>query len=143
MSAITMTARQHEVSPGLWALAWRRLKSDKVGMVSLVIVALFFALVIASSLGLIAKDWSREVGINYAPPTWFHDDAPPAPASGAPEPEVKAQDDPGVGPGAGGQAGTGEAKADESSVVDPLAEVLKEVRTEAAKAAPVQVAERL
>ena len=29
----------HTVSPGLWALAWRRLKSDDVGMVSLVIVA--------------------------------------------------------------------------------------------------------
>ena len=28
----------HTVSPGLWALAWKRLKSDHVGMVSLAIV---------------------------------------------------------------------------------------------------------
>ncbi len=26
----------HTVSPGLWALAWKRLKTDNVGMVSLV-----------------------------------------------------------------------------------------------------------
>jgi len=28
---------QH-VSPGLWTLAWRRLKADRVGMISLAIV---------------------------------------------------------------------------------------------------------
>ena len=33
----------HTVSPGLWVLAWRRLKSDRVGMVSLVIVVAFTA----------------------------------------------------------------------------------------------------
>ena len=31
----------HTVSPGLWTLAWRRLRADRVGMVSLVIVAAF------------------------------------------------------------------------------------------------------
>ncbi|MET0441487.1 MAG: hypothetical protein ABW071_05840, partial [Casimicrobiaceae bacterium] len=43
----------HTVSPGLWALAWKRLKSDRVGMVSLVIVGLFILLMIASATGLI------------------------------------------------------------------------------------------
>ena len=33
----------HTVSPGLWALAWRRLRADRVGMVSLAIVAAFLA----------------------------------------------------------------------------------------------------
>ena len=48
MSAITMLPHEHEVSPGLWALAWKRLKSDGVGMFSLAIVAVFVAMMIAS-----------------------------------------------------------------------------------------------
>jgi len=140
MTAITMPRREHEVSPGLWALAWRRLRADSVGMVSLAIVVLFFAMMIASSLGLIARDWSKETGINYAPPTWFRGDVAPAPAPGVAE--VKPQDDPGVAPHAGA-AGAAEAKSEESSVVDPLADVLKEVRSEAAKAGPAEITARL
>ena len=60
---------QH-VSPGLWTLAWRRLRRDHVGMVSLAIVAAFIVMMILSGTGLIAKDWAREVGVNYAPPTF-------------------------------------------------------------------------
>jgi len=37
----------HTVSPGLWALAWKRLQSDHVGMVSLAIVAAFLPLAYA------------------------------------------------------------------------------------------------
>ena len=59
----------HTVSPGLWALGWKRLRSDYVGMVSLAIVAAFFVLMFLSGTGLIAKDWAREVGTNYAPPS--------------------------------------------------------------------------
>ena len=58
------------VSPGLWTLAWRRLRRDHVGMVSLAIVAAFIAMMILSGTGLVARDWSREVAVNYAPPTW-------------------------------------------------------------------------
>ena len=65
----------HTVSPGLWTLAWRRLRSDRVGMVSLVIVALFIAMMILSGVGLIASDWNREVGINYAPPSFLGTEA--------------------------------------------------------------------
>ncbi len=120
MSAITMTPRrEHEVSPGLWVLAWRRLRADRVAMISLSIVAVFFAMMIASSVGLIAGDWSKETGTNYAPPTWFKDD---------------------VAPTAGASADKG---GEESSVVDPLADVLKEVRSETAKAGPAQVTARL
>ena len=60
----------HAVSPGLWTLAWRRLRADRVGMVSLYVVALFLVMILMSALGLIAKDWSKEVGVNYAPPTF-------------------------------------------------------------------------
>src|SRR6185369_2170007 len=69
----------HTVSPGLWTLAWRRLRSDRVGMVSLVIVALFIVMMMLSGAGLIASDWNREVGVNYAPPSFLGAEA----ASGA------------------------------------------------------------
>ena len=55
----------HAVSPGLWALAWRRLRSDRVAMVSLAIVAAFLLMIVLSATGLIAKDWAKEVGVNY------------------------------------------------------------------------------
>ena len=32
-----LVPNRHAVSPGLWVLAWRRLKSDTVGMVALAI----------------------------------------------------------------------------------------------------------
>lgn len=57
-------------SEGVWSLAWRRFRSDRVGMGSLVIVALFVLLVIAAALGLVARDWQREVGVPSAPPTF-------------------------------------------------------------------------
>ena len=60
----------HTVSPGLWTLGWRRLRSDRVAMVSLAIVAFFIVMMILSATGLIASDWAREVGVNYAPPTF-------------------------------------------------------------------------
>ncbi len=49
----------HTVSPGLWTLAWRRLKTDSVAMVSLAIVAAFILLMIVSGAGLVAKDWAQ------------------------------------------------------------------------------------
>jgi peptide/nickel transport system permease protein len=57
-------------SPGLWALAWRRLRADKVAMVSLAVVALFLGMLVLSSAGLIVADWEDEVGVNYAPPAF-------------------------------------------------------------------------
>ena len=77
----------HTVSPGLWALAWKRLKSDNVGMVSLVIVAAFILMMIASATGLIARNWAKESGVNYAPPSFLGADieggAPAAPVTPA------------------------------------------------------------
>src|SRR3982751_1527966 len=97
----------HRVSPGLWVLAWRRLRTDRVAMVSLCIVALFLMMIVLSASGVIARDWAREVGVNYAPPTI-------------------------VGPGAADvfnapatptdQAGGSAAPEFKSSVVDPLAD---------------------
>jgi len=122
LKAPARTAREvpHTVSPGLWALAWKRLKSDHVGMVSLAIVVVFILMMIASGTGLIARDWSKEVGVNYAPPAFIGADieagTPAAPATQAsPATEFK------------------------SEVVDPLADVLAELKGEK-KPAPADAA---
>jgi peptide/nickel transport system permease protein len=105
----------HAVSPGLWALGWKRLKSDHVGMVSLVIVAVFIVMMILSGVGLIAGDWSKEVGVNYAPPSFIGADI----EAGTP-----------AAPAAPTDASAVPASAFESTVVDPLADVLAELKGE-------------
>ncbi|AVR95713.1 ABC transporter permease [Pseudoduganella armeniaca] len=65
-----MSARLNDDAAGLWTLAWRRLRADRVAMVALAIVAAFLVMVVASATGLVAADWEEEVGINYAPPTF-------------------------------------------------------------------------
>jgi len=76
------------VSPGLWALAWRRLRADRVAMLSLAVVGLFLLSVLLSAGGLVAAGWEEEVAVNYAPPGFLGPDpalaalgrpAPPAP----------------------------------------------------------------
>jgi peptide/nickel transport system permease protein len=69
------------VEGGLLRLAVRRLRHDRVAMVSLAVVIAYLALMLASWSGLIARDWSREVAVSYAPPSWAAE--PAAPASGA------------------------------------------------------------
>jgi hypothetical protein len=55
-------------SPGVWKQAWLRLKTDRVGMVSLYVTMFFIALVLAALFGLVAKDWNKEVGVPFAAP---------------------------------------------------------------------------
>ena len=56
-------------SEGVWHAAWRRFKADRVGLVSLVIVAGFVLLILLAALGLVAQNWQDEVGVPNAPPT--------------------------------------------------------------------------
>ena len=148
----------HTVSPGLWALAWKRLKSDRVGMVSLAIVVLFVAMMVTSGVGLVAGDWAKEIGVNYAPPSLLGadstEDTPTAPATQAAPavPEEPAVEYPTsvVDPladvlaqlrGAKQPAGADAAAAGAvGKVVDPLAGVLAEIRKDrtSADAGPVQ-----
>ena len=104
---------QH-VSPGLWTLAWRRLRRDHVGMVSLAIVAVFILMMIASGVGLLAKDWSREVGVNYAPPTFAGPD------------EIAAAPDPAERAAAAAQPTL--ASTYESPIVDPIGDVIAQLK---------------
>jgi oligopeptide transport system permease protein len=57
-------------SKGVWAAAAVRFRTDRVGKAALVVVALFLLLVIASGLGLVAKDWQAERGVPDAPPSF-------------------------------------------------------------------------
>jgi peptide/nickel transport system permease protein len=68
---------QTQTSPGLWTLAWRRLRADKIAMVSLAIVTAFLLMLILSASGMIAADWEQETGVSYAPPHFIGADAPP------------------------------------------------------------------
>ena len=111
--------KPHAVSPGLWALAWRRLRADKVAMVSLTIVAAFLLLMVLSGTGLIAKNWSKEVGVNYAPPSFVGADAETAGNA--------------AGPTASSAGSTESEAPTELPVVDPLADALAAIRGETQK----------
>jgi len=78
-------------APGLWMLAWRRLRADKVALAALAVVGLFLAMLALSAGGLIASDWEDEVALSYAPPSFMGADAAPAAqaaAARAPPPNV-------------------------------------------------------
>ena len=70
MSAVLPLApAQVAHSEGVWRTAWRRFRNDRVGMVSLLIVAAFLLLIALSATGLVARHWQAEVGVPNAPPT--------------------------------------------------------------------------
>jgi peptide/nickel transport system permease protein len=56
-------------SGGVWAASWRRLKTDRVGMASMVVVGCFLVLVLLAATNLVAAGWQKEVGVPNAPPT--------------------------------------------------------------------------
>jgi len=141
----------HTVSPGLWTLAWRRLQSDHVAMISLVIVAAFLLMVALSGVGLLANDWAKEVGVNYAPPSFIGADASDASSGGAPQAtaatgptpgsafnstvidpigDVIAQLQVGTAP-ADTTAPSDDAPGDDAKIVDPLADVMADIKAKA------------
>lgn len=137
--------KPHAVSPGLWALAWKRLCSDHVAMVSLTIVAVFLVMMVLSGTGLIAKDWAKEVGVNYAPPTFIGPAEPTPGATSAPAASSvseKATELPIEDPladalaairneGAAAPKAPAGAAAEDSKTVDPLADVMADIRSKA------------
>ncbi len=58
-------------SEGVWHAAWRRLRTDKVGIFCMAVVAAFLLLMLLSGTGLVAADWSREVAVPNAQPTFM------------------------------------------------------------------------
>jgi len=57
---------------GRQALVWQRLRSNPAGLAGLVIVLLFFAIAVATWLGLGGQDWSRITGGRWEPPSAAH-----------------------------------------------------------------------
>jgi oligopeptide transport system permease protein len=108
-------------SPGLWALAWKRLVHDNVGMISLAVVAFFILMMSASYFGLVAKDWSREKGVSYANPSFM---------AGAENLEAKAMAQ---------KQGAAKVPPVDLSDIDPLAPRYKEWEERAAKIAITEV----
>ena len=68
-------------SSGLWRLAMRRLKSDKVAMFSLLVVLIYLVMIGLSMTGIIASNWNKEVAVSYAPPTFIGADPADAAAT--------------------------------------------------------------
>ena len=112
--AITLLAPPHADSPGLWTLAWRRLRRDRVGTVSFVVVVFFVVLALASAVGLVASDWGTEAGVNYAPPGFLGPDRVADPAAVTP-----------TGP-------SRDTAVDDTGIEDPLAAELAEIRKQIA-----------
>jgi peptide/nickel transport system permease protein len=149
---------RHAVSPGLWMLAWRRLTSDTVGMVALAIVITFIIMMILSGAGFLARDWNREVGVNYAPPSFVDVEATStatqqtltttetAPAGTEYKSTIvdpigdvieKLRGGKGESPPAAGTPGGAEEKS-----VDPLADVMADIRAGKGVGAAVKPDER-
>jgi peptide/nickel transport system permease protein len=60
---------------GVWVLAWRRFRRDRLGVGSLVVVLVYLAITALAAAGLLARDWSAETGVSYAPPAFLSADA--------------------------------------------------------------------
>jgi len=70
LSSVPNTPGVAPHAAGVWAAAAKRFRGDDVGMTSLVVVVLFLLVVLASGVGLVAKDWQAELGVPDAPPTF-------------------------------------------------------------------------
>ena len=65
------TSNESSASTGLWHLALNRLKSDRIAVVSFLVVLFYFILLALSMTGVIASNWNKEVAVSYAPPTFL------------------------------------------------------------------------
>ncbi len=144
-----MINTENKVSPGLWALAWRRLRGDHVAMGAMAVVIAFLVLLMLSFAGVIASDWDEEVAVSYAPPTFvgpqsaqekaslgIEDDAPP------PENPLDPLKDIIRELRAAGGASGGGAVIDDYGIKDPLEQEMKEIYAELEKSGAVADAER-
>jgi peptide/nickel transport system permease protein len=66
---------------GVWTLAWLRFSRDRVGFASLMVVLVYVGIMLAAAIGWLARDWSEERGVSYAPPTFLGPDRSAAAAA--------------------------------------------------------------
>lgn len=63
-----------DVTPqNAWTALWHRLQQDRVGAVSLGIVAAYLVMILFAAAGWLARGWSVEVGVPYANPAFLGD----------------------------------------------------------------------
>ena len=127
-------------SPGLWALAWRRLRTDRAAMIALVIVATYLLTLVLSASGLVAADWADEVGVNYAPPGFVgaqsaadRGAAPAATAAELPPPENPLDPLKDILRELRSTATPSDAVVNDYGIADPIGKEMAEVRAELAK----------
>jgi peptide/nickel transport system permease protein len=90
-------------------------------MAALGIVAACCLVVLLSAAGVLAADWSAEVGANYAPPSWVGAD-PAEDVAGSPA----------VPRSAAAASNAGAKAGEEDDSLDPLADVMAAIRKDAA-----------
>ena len=105
---------------GVWRAAWKRLRADRVGMVSLGVVLVFVLLIVLTALGVAAKQWQQEVGLPSAPPGFM-----------GPAPQVQAE-----------AIAVPKGPNVDISAVDPLAPRYKEWEERAAQYQTTEVVKR-
>ncbi|MFZ6647599.1 ABC transporter permease [Undibacterium sp. TJN25] len=140
-----MSTTQAQVSPGLWALAWRRLRADKVAMTALGIVIAFLITLALSATGLIAADWEQEIAVSYAPPSFIGADGAGAGKAEAEAPPPENPLDPlkdiirelRKQPG-----GAAQAPVNDYGIADPLAKEMAEINADLAKTGKAAVLEK-
>src|SRR3989344_3122859 len=54
----------------LWQDAWKRLKQDRLAIISLYIFLCYVTVAFLTSVGLLAGDWGQEIGPSYSPPSF-------------------------------------------------------------------------
>jgi peptide/nickel transport system permease protein len=56
-------------SKSLFQHAISKILSDKLSLIALIVVALYFAVALLTVMGVIAGDWGKEIGASYSPPS--------------------------------------------------------------------------
>jgi len=102
--------QDQQTSPGLWRLAMRRLKADRIAMLSLLVLLCYFIILVLSMTGVIASNLNTEVAVSYAPPTFIGADQNTQDSEKKATPVAALPENP----------------------VDPLKDVIKELNTEIA-----------
>jgi oligopeptide transport system permease protein len=70
-TALTAMRAPRATGHGVWSLAARRLRHDRIGMAALAVVGVFMVMVVLVSLHLLAADWADERGVHYANPSFM------------------------------------------------------------------------
>jgi peptide/nickel transport system permease protein len=64
-----MSVNKEIKSKTLLENAFIKIISEKLSLIALVIVAIYFVVAILTSMGILAADWSKELGASYLPPS--------------------------------------------------------------------------